>query len=133
MLVWIVMNVSEIPLPVLFVCGFSPCPNPLPFPLGLPPGGSFITLSFLFKRCVQPGRKFSGGAGEMAQKLRTLTVLWEDPGLIPVPHGGSQPSTAPVPGDLMLFLDFLRHCMDVVHRHVGKTPKCSKANKQTNK
>lgn len=32
MLVWIVMNVSEIPLPVLFVCGFSTCPQPIFYP-----------------------------------------------------------------------------------------------------
>jgi hypothetical protein len=34
----------------------------------------------------------------MAQRLRALTALSEDLGL--VPFGGSQPSVTPVPGDL---------------------------------
>jgi hypothetical protein len=43
-------------------------------------------------------------AGEMAQQLRTLVDLGEDPGSVPRTHlhGGSQPPVTPVPG---LFFD----------------------------
>lgn len=47
------------------------------------------------------------GAGKMAQWLKTLAVLPEDPGQHP--HGDSEPSVTPAPGDLMPSSDLLGH------------------------
>jgi hypothetical protein len=38
------------------------------------------------------------GTGEVAQRLRALTALSEDPGSIPSNHMATQPPVTPVPG-----------------------------------
>lgn len=47
--------------------------------------------------------KFYTGTGVMARWLRALTILLEDPGLVPSTHGGSQPSNSSPGGPDALF------------------------------
>jgi hypothetical protein len=76
-----------------------------------------------FKVSNSPNNKYPNGAGwagKLAQRLRALTALGEDPGPT---HRSSQPSVSSVSGDLMTFADF---CGYQVHRwytyiHKGKT------------
>ena len=58
---------------------------------------------------------------EMAQRMRDLTVLTEDPNLVSDTHtGSSQPPVTPVPGDLKLSYGFHWHwCADM---YADKTP-----------
>jgi hypothetical protein len=61
-------------------------------------------------------RNMGERAGEMAQWLRALAVLPEDPGLF----GSSKPSVTPGPGNLMHPSDIFGHCTHI--KYVGKYP-----------
>jgi hypothetical protein len=64
-------------------------------------------------------RKSSPGAGEVvSQWLEAQATLAKDPGFSSQhPHGSSQPSIIPVPGDLMLSSGLPEH---LVPRHTGR-------------
>jgi hypothetical protein len=63
-------------------------------------------------------RESVSGTGEMAQQLRALAALPEDPGLIPSTHTAAhKASISPVLGDPRLFLPLGAPGVQVGHRH----------------
>ncbi|CAO2628229.1 hypothetical protein LEMLEM_LOCUS19893, partial [Lemmus lemmus] len=73
-----------------------------------------------FCLCHESTEHPSSRNGKMAQQLRALAVLPEDPGSYSRSqhlYFGSQASVTPVPGDLMPSSDLCRHCIYVVYRH----------------
>jgi hypothetical protein len=68
---------------------------------------------------------------EMPQCFTVLMAPPKDMGSIPGPHMvGSQLSVTPVPGDPLPSSDLLKICMQVAHRHGGKSPSHSETSSQ---